>query len=294
VELLGGVLLKSADYLRERGVPSPRLDAELLLSHALGLARLQLYLQHDRPLEEPELAALRELMRRRGQREPLAYLVGHRGFWELDFRVAPGLLVPRPDSEILVEALLARIPAEREEPLFVADVGCGTGCLGLSVAAARPCVRVYAVDLNRAALACTKENAEALGLKARVALLEGDLLGPIPPERPVDWVISNPPYIPRPQLAGLQPEVARWEDRRALDGGEDGLEVIRRLIPAAFARVRCGLVMEHAFDQGGATRGLALAAGFGQVQTLRDLAGNERCLVALRERAEEQVSGPDR
>ncbi|MFH1463801.1 MAG: peptide chain release factor N(5)-glutamine methyltransferase [Pseudomonadota bacterium] len=283
MELLGAVLLKSAAWLRERGVPSPRLDAELLLAHALGVERLQLYLQHDRPLDDAELTALRELVRRRGQREPVAYLTGHRAFWERDFRVAPGLLVPRPDSEVLVEALLARIPEEREEPLYVADVGCGTGCLGLSVAAARPCVRLYAVDVNRAALACTKENAEGLDIKARVALLEGDLLAPIPPERPVDWVISNPPYIPRRELAGLQPEVGRWEDRRALDGGEDGLAVIRRLLPAAFARARTGLIMEHAFDQGEAVGELARVAGFVGVETLKDLGGNERCVVAMKD-----------
>jgi release factor glutamine methyltransferase len=284
MESLGRVLAMSAAFLAERGVASPKLDASLLAGHALGLSRMQVYLQTDRPLTPAELEAIRALLRRRAQREPLAHITGQREFMSLDFAVAPRLLVPRPDSELVVETMLARVPTEREEPLFVADIGCGTGCLGLSLAHARPCVRVYAVDASREAIACTRQNRDSLGLDERVALLLGDLLGPIPATRPIDWVISNPPYIPSAELEALEPEVARYEDRGALDGGPDGLDVIRRLLPQAAARARVGLVMEHAWHQGPQTVALALEAGFAAAETLRDLAGKDRCLLALKDR----------
>jgi release factor glutamine methyltransferase len=280
METLGRVLALSAELLRERGVRSAKLDASLIIGHALGLNRMQVYLQTDRPMAPHELDAVRDLLRRRAQREPLAYITGTREFMGLDFEVRPGLLVPRPDSELLVETLLTRFPPEREEPLFLADIGCGTGCLGLSVAKLRPCTRLYAVDRSREALDCTRANAEALGIKARVALLEGDLMSPIPAERPIDWVLSNPPYIPSDELRGLEPEVGRFEDRGALDGGADGLDLIRRLLPQAAARARVGLLMEHAHHQGPATVQLALEAGFAQAETLQDLGGNDRCLLA--------------
>ena len=282
MEDLGRVLALSADFLSQRGVASPKLDASLLAGHALGLTRMQVYLQTDRPLSHDELEAIRALLRRRAAREPLAYITGHREFMSLDFAVAPSLLVPRPDSELLVETLLTRIPEDREDPLYVADIGCGTGCLGLSLAKLRPCVRLYAVDRSRVALECTKANAETLDLRESVGLLEGDLLTAIPAQRPIDWVLSNPPYIPSPELDGLEPEVARHEDRGALDGGPDGLDLIRRLIPMAASRARIGLVMEHAHHQGPQTVQLALEAGFLSAETLQDLAGNDRCLVALR------------
>lgn len=282
METLGRVLALSADLLRERGVASAKLDASLLVGHALGLSRMQVYLQTERPLSASELDVIRALLRRRARREPLAYITGQREFMSLEFTIEPGLLVPRPDSELLVESLLARIPADREEPLFLADVGCGSGCLGLSVVQGRPCVRLYAMDVNRLALSCTKANAEALGIKERVALLQGDLLSPVPSERPLDWVVSNPPYIPTAELEGLEPEVALHEDRRALDGGHDGLDIIRRLLPMAAVRTRTGIVMEHAHHQGPQTVALALEAGFASAETLQDLGGNDRCLLATK------------
>ncbi len=280
METIGRVLALSAELLQRRGVGSAKLDASLLVAHALGLSRMQVYLQTDRPLADDELHRIRELLRRRSAREPLAYITGSREFMSLDFEVRPGLLVPRPDSELAVETLLARIPEDREDPLFVADIGCGTGCLGLALAKLRPCVRLYAVDRSRVALACTKANAEALDIKARVALLEGDLLAPIPAGRPIDWVLSNPPYIPSAELTGLEPEVAQHEDPAALDGGPDGLDLVRRLLPQAQQRARVGLVMEHAWQQGPATVQLATDAGFTSAETLQDLAGKDRCLIA--------------
>ncbi len=270
------ILTRTAGFLEGRGVDSPRLDAELLVAHVLGLERLQLYLQHDRPFTAEELDALRPLVRRRGAREPLAWITGHRGFHDIDLAVHRGVLVPRPDTEALVEAALERIDAEGSDPVFVADVGCGTGAVGLALAAARPAVRLYAIDLDEAALANTRENVERLGLAARVAVLRGSLLEPVPAARPIDWVVSNPPYIPSGDVDGLMPEVSRHEPRLALDGGGDGLDVVRALLDQARQRVRRGLLVEIGHDQAQATAALFEAAGLRDVRIHRDLSGHER------------------
>jgi release factor glutamine methyltransferase len=240
---LGEILLLSTEHLKRSGIPSARLDVELILSHALGLSRVQVYLAHERPLEEQELAQIRALVRRRASREPLAHVLGRKEFLGLEFMLRPGLLVPRPDSECLVEAVEARLPTS-DGLFYVADIGCGTGCLGLSLATRRPEIRLYATDLNPVALECTRENAVRLGIKERVAVLRGDLVAAVPLERPIDWLISNPPYIPTQEVDMLAPEIRRFEDRRALDGGVDGLDVFRRLLPAAARRARLGVAVE--------------------------------------------------
>jgi release factor glutamine methyltransferase len=271
VKPLVEVLAVTTEHFRAQGIPSPRLDAELLLAHALGLSRIKLYLEFDRPLSEEELATLRPLVRRRAAREPLAWVLGSKGFHAHDFAVGPGTLVPRPDTETLVELALAWIP-EDEDPVYVADVGSGTGCIGLSVAAARPGVRLFALDLSDVALATTRKNVEALGLGARVAVLRSDLLAGVPTGRPIDWVLSNPPYIPSGDIDGLAPEVSRHEPRLALDGGVDGLEVYRRLIPQAASRARKGVILEIGQGQQAAVGAMLEAAGL-EVETREDLAG---------------------
>lgn len=275
---LAEVLQRSQDWLAARGVPSPRREAELLAQAALGLDRLQLVLQRERPLEAAERDAIRALVQRRGAREPLAWILGRVGFHDIDLQMRPGVLVPRPDTEALVEAALRRIPADAA--LFLADVGCGSGAIGLAVAAARPGVKVYAIDLSEEALALTRENVARLGLQARVAVLRGDLLAAIPPQRPVDLVLSNPPYIPSAQIEGLEPEVARFEPRRALDGGEDGLAVYRRLLPQVRARARLGVLLEIGHDQGPAVAALARQQGLEEVRVEPDLARRDRVVVA--------------
>jgi release factor glutamine methyltransferase len=272
VDILG----RTTEFLQSRGVGTPRLDAELLLGHVLGLERMQLYLQFDRPVIEAELAALRPLVRRRGQREPLAWITGERGFHDLDLHVHPGVLVPRPDTETLVEAALERIGDPGEEAVYVADVGCGSGAVGLAIAAARPTVRVYATDLSPEALANTKANVARLGLTDRVAVLRGDLLDPIPAQRPVDWVVSNPPYIPSGDIDALMPEVSRHEPRLALDGGADGLDVIRRLDEVAWRRARRGLLVELGQGQADAVADLLRDRGWLDVRSWADLAGIAR------------------
>lgn len=284
--LLVDVIKRTTAYLDERGVPQPRLETELLLGKALGMSRVTLYLESERPLTQAELDTIRPLVARRGKREPLHWILGSRGFHDIELQLRPGVLVPRPDTEALVEAVLQRLPEAREDqPLFVADVGCGSGAVGLALAHARPDLRVYCTDVDETALSCTRDNVAALELGQRVAVLEGSLLSPIPPSRPVDWVASNPPYIPSRDLEGLEPEVRDWEPRRALDGGPDGLAIYRALIPAAAARARLGVAVEIGHDQAAAVSRLFEQAGLAEVTVVDDLGGNARVVLGLRPRS---------
>lgn len=266
-------VLTAADRkFRERGIPSPRLDAELLLGHVLKLSRLQLYLNHDRPLLESELEQLRTVVRRRSAREPLAWIIGEKGFYEHDFIVMPGVLCPRPDTETLVEAALEWIGPEAT---FVADIGSGSGCIGLSLALERPELKLFAVDMATEALSCTKANVEKHGLTGRVAVLKGHLLAGIPASRQVDWVVSNPPYIPTADIQELAPEV-QLEPKLALDGGADGLNVYRELIPAAAKRARKGVLVEVGAGQAEAVAALMAQAGLQDISVVKDMGRIER------------------
>jgi len=267
------ILRKTETWLRGKGVDSPRLEAELLLSKVLAVTRIGLYLIHDRPVGEVEFAALRPLVVRRGKREPLAWIIGSAGFHAIDLEIRPGVLVPRPDTESLVDAALAWIPAG---PALVADVGCGSGAIGLAIAQARPECNVYAIDLADAAIETTRANAAALGLANRVAVLRGDLLAAVPARRRIDWVVSNPPYIPTGEIADLMPEVSRWEPRLALDGGEDGLAVYRRLVPEAWRREALGILLEVGAGQAGRVADLLRRAGWSGLETWTDLGGIHR------------------
>lgn len=276
---LGEVLTSTSEWFRGRGIPSARLDAELIVGHVLGLDRVKVYLNFDRPLSDEELERIRVLVRRRGAREPLAWVLGEKDFLDHTFLVHPHTLVPRPDTETLVERALAWIDTS---PCFVADVGCGTGCVGLSLALARPELRLYALDRSEAALANTRANVERFGLGARVAVRPSDLLSGVPAARPLDWVVSNPPYIPAGEIAGLAPEL-HVEPRLALDGGPDGLDTIRRLVDEAASRARQGLLLEVGRGQSGLVAGLMEAAGF-TTEVWPDLAGTPR-VVGGRKRA---------
>lgn len=275
MKTLGEVRAATTSYFESVGIPSARLDAELVLAKVLGLERVQVYAQFERLLTEAELAEIRPLVKRRAGREPMAWILGSKGFHEHEFEVRPGTLVPRPDTETLVELALAWIPADAD-PVYVADVGCGTGCIGLSVAAARPGVRLYALDLSEVAWETTSANVVKLGLATRVAVLRSDLLAAVPAVRPIDWVLSNPPYIPSADIAGLAPEVSRHEPRLALDGGPDGLDVVRRLVLQAAARARKGILLEIGAGQAQETARILAAAGFVDVTVRADLGGVDR------------------
>jgi len=260
---LGEVLRAATDYLERKGVDSPRLDAELLLSHALGLTRLELYTQHDRPLTTAERAAARALVERRGRREPLAYVLGAWGFRTLTLNTDPRALVPRPETEVVVEHALMLV-RDVEAPR-VADVGTGSGAIALAIAAERPDARVVATDASPDALALAGENAERLGL--RVELVHTNLLEGV--AGPFDLVVSNPPYVlPHEELP---PELA-FEPRGALvDAGQT-------IALAASAReVLAGwLVLETHAERASEVAGELRALGYSDVAVTRDLAGRER------------------
>ena len=272
------VLTSTDRAFRQRGIPSPRLDAELIIGHILNMDRVKVYLNHDRPLIESELEQLRLAVKRRMAREPLAWIIGRREFYGRDFDVGPGVLVPRPDTETLIVAALEWIgvPDAGGDAIFVADIGSGSGCIGLTLAMERPQIKVYAVDLSPEAIATTRANIERHGMGQRVGVLKGALLQPIPAGRVIDWVVSNPPYIPTADIEGLAPEVREQEPRLALDGGGDGLAVYRQLIPQAAGRVRRGVLVEVGIGQAVAVAVMMRDVGLTGVETVRDLSGVER------------------
>lgn len=267
---LGEVLRRTAAYLAERGSPSPRLDADLLLGEALGMDRMRLYLEHDRPLTDGELAAARALVARRAKREPMAYILGRRGFRGLELAVGPDVLVPRPDTETLVEWAVAVAPHGGR----VLDWGTGSGAIALALAAERPDLAVTAVDVSRAALAVARSNATANGLA--VEILESDGFAALAGRR-FDMVAANPPYLSDAELEAAEPELG-FEPRGALTAGPDGDECIARLAAEAPGHLEPGgwLLCEIGMGQGARAAGLLEAAGFTGVEVRRDLAGLDR------------------
>jgi release factor glutamine methyltransferase len=272
-ELLG----PTREYLEGKGVPSAKLDAEYLLAHVLAIPRLELYLDHDRPLEAAEVNRLRDLVRRRGRREPLAYLLGSWGFYGLDLRCDPRALVPRPETEVLVERCLALLAAT--EAPSVVDVGTGAGGIALALAAKRPEASVTAIDLSPGALALAAENAVANDLDGRVEFLEGDLLEPVA-ARTFDLVVSNPPYVATGD--DVDPEVAGYEPALAVYAEDGGRAILERLAVDARAALRPGGHLAVEVGEGKApwlAERLA-ALGYGALEITRDLRGVERVVTA--------------
>lgn len=277
------LLAWSAPWLAERGCDAPRLDAELMLAKALQVRRLDLFLDPERPLLAEELAAYKALIRRRARREPLAYILGERAFWRQVFAVRPGVLIPRPDSERLVEAVLERWP-DRQAAGRVLELGVGSGALLLSLLGELPNARGVGVDLSPAAAACTAHNAARLGLTGRLGVWVGDLSEALAVTARFEVVICNPPYISNDEYAGLMPEVRDWEPAGALLAGEDGLAMHRRWIPVAVDHLapQGWLVAEIGWRQGAAVAALFDAAGLGEVAVLSDYGQHERVVVGRR------------
>ncbi|PNU20164.1 peptide chain release factor N(5)-glutamine methyltransferase [Geothermobacter hydrogeniphilus] len=266
------VLQWTAAHLKSKGVENGRLDAELLLCDLLDLDRVGLYLNFDRPLQQSELAAYRERVRRRAQREPLQHIVGHAGFWTLDLQVGPEALVPRADTEILVEEALKRLP---DSDAAVLDVGTGSGCIALALAGEKPMLRLTGLDRSGAALQLAARNAESTGLAERIEWLPGDLRDL--PSGPWRMIVSNPPYIPRADLSALMPEVRDFEPVEALDGGPDGLDAYRALAGQTDCLADGGwLLVEIGIGQAEAVRGLFAAAGLDELFVRDDYAGIPR------------------
>jgi release factor glutamine methyltransferase len=270
--ILGEVLRRSADYLAEREVETPRLDAELLLGKALGLSRLELYLEHDRPLEPAELAACREAIARRGRREPAAYILGEWGFRRLTLKVDSRALVPRPETEVVVERCLELL-ATRTEPR-VLDVGTGSGAIALALADEHESAHVTALDVSGDALELARENADRTGLAGRIRFLRADFRTGLP-EGPYDLVVSNPPYVSEAELAETEAEVNRWEPRQALLGGVGDVEAIAAAARAVL--VPGGMLVVETAEQRADEAAAALRSlGYVDVRVSPDLAGRPR------------------
>jgi release factor glutamine methyltransferase len=268
---VGEALKASTEFLAGKGVPSPRVDSEHLVAKALGLARLDLYLQYERELTDTELEAARELVRRRGTREPLAYVLGEWGFRRLTLATDRRALIPRPETEVVVDRCLAHL-AELPEPA-VLDVGTGTGAIALALADEHPGARVTAVDASAEALALASENAGRTGLADRVSLLELDVRDGLP-GGPYDLVVSNPPYVLPGKIDALEPEVRDWEPRQALVS-TDATELVARAVPAVL-RPGGRLVLEVADGAAEDVQRLLESLGFACLGRTPDLAGRER------------------
>ena len=276
---IGRILKWTEQYFKEKGIESPRLDAEVLLSHILGRERIYLYVHFDEPLEPAELARYREAIKQRVQRVPVAYIIGEKEFMGLTFKVTADTLVPRPDTEILVQAAVERLRARGETPRF-ADIGTGSGAICLSILHFLPKAQADTVDISPATRAVAEENAAALEVADRVTFHTGDLLAPLAGQC-YDAILSNPPYIPDGDIAALAPEVRLKEPRTALAGGKDGLDFYRRLTADAPAHLKDGgfLAVEVGIHQAAPVAALAVPS-FSRTEILKDYAGIERVVIA--------------
>ncbi len=292
------VIRRSTEFLAGRGVDSPRLQVELLLAHVLKLPRLKLYLQFDRELTEVELAPLRDLVKRRGQREPLQHLTGTAAFLSHEIKVTRDVLVPRPETEMLAQLAVQKLSAASRQASAgdaggtpapkCLDFGTGSGCLAIAIAAACPGTEVHAIDKSSAALAIARENAASNGVAGRIIFHEGDGFAALA-AHPVsgvlhpafDLVVTNPPYIPTAEIATLDPEVRDFDPRLALDGGADGLDFYRMLAVEAVPWLVPGgwLLAEFGDGQAEALSGIFAAAGWSSEGVEKDLSGRERVLI---------------
>ncbi len=266
-----------ARRLGAAGLEDAAGDARLLATHALGIDRIGLHVDRDRRLTAPEMTELDRLAARRAAREPVSRIVGHREFWSLDFALSPATLDPRPDSETLVQAALDRV-ADRDSPMTVLDLGTGSGCLLIALLTELPNARGIGIDLSLDAVATARRNAARLGVADRAGFLVGDWATALGTR--VDLVISNPPYVAESEIAGLAPEVERYDPPQALDGGADGLDAYRRLAPILPALLcpEGWVVLEVGAGQASAVASLLAEAGLANLAAIEDLGGVKRCV----------------
>lgn len=268
--------------LHEGGVDAPRLNAECLLAEALGVDRTRLLARLPELAPADATARFETLLARRLRREPLSYVLGHQEFWSLDFEVDPSVLIPRPETEQIIELALAAFPdARRGAPVTVCDIGTGSGCLAVTLAHEWPAARVVAVDLSPAALHLARRNARRCGVEGRLHFVVSDLLDSLSTSEKFHLIVSNPPYVALREAAELEPELG-WEPETALFGGTDGLDIIRRLLPSVPEHLCPGglFLMEIGAGQGEDVLALAREAGALEAEVLPDLAGLPRMLRA--------------
>jgi release factor glutamine methyltransferase len=272
-------------FFQKKNVDSPRLSAELLLAHVLDYPRIKLYTDYERELGDTQLKDFRNLVQRAGEQEPIAYLTGRAHFFSLEFEVGPGVLIPRPDTETLVESVIgyARSTPGLETPRIL-DLCTGSGCIAAALAKSLPAAVIVAADKSDRAAAVAGRNLERLGLADRVTVAVGDLFGSLADlvdVRPFDIITANPPYIPTNQIADLDRNVKDYEPLEALDGGIDGLTLHHRILREGLDRLTPGgrMYLEIQFDQADAAREAAAAVpGYDDVRILKDYGGNDRVL----------------
>lgn len=278
---VGRAINAARQRLEDAGCDTPHLDAQVFLAHVLGVERTWLFAHHEYELSEDEAAAFTALVTRRMRHEPVAYLVGHREFYGLDFLVDRRVLIPRPETELLVDAVIDHIAMRDEQPVTVVDVGTGSGAIALAVAANCPNARLYAIDLSADALAVAGQNVERLDSRGQVTLLHGDLLAPLP--ELVDMIVANLPYISSATYAQLMVDVRDYEPQLALEAGPEGLDAITRLLMQAPHYLKTdGLIfLEIGHDQGAAVTHLArtLLPPTATIRLRQDYQGRDRMVV---------------
>ena len=282
---IGRLLSWTTDFLRDKGSDSPRLDAEVLLAHSCDCPRIELYTRFEEQPAEETRTGFRELVKRRVAGAPVAYLVGHREFFSLSFRVTPDVLIPRPETEQIV--VRAADLSKEMEIRNVADVGTGSGILAICCAKHISGCRVTATDISTAALALASENATTHEVADRVGFIECDLLSAIPAQPQFDLIVSNPPYVSTQEMAELDPEVRDYEPHLALDGGEQGIEIIQRLLPESAQRLNPGgwLMMEVSPMNAAAVEDLILKTDQLKLrETIPDLEQRPRVAQAIKRR----------
>ena len=281
---IGRLLNWTTDFLRDKGADSPRLDAEVLLAHARGCQRIALYTAFEEPADDALRESFRDLVRRRAAGTPVAYLVGHREFFSLSFHVTPAVLIPRPETELLVvRALDLAKQLPTCESLQISDVGTGSGILAICCAKHLPKCHVTAIDISPQALAVAKQNAEQHQVADRIKFVEADLLASQLNDPMFDLIVSNPPYVASAEMPDLDAEVRDHEPHLALDGGEQGTEIIERLIPQASKRLKPGgwLLLEVGPANAARVEQLIAATdGLVPSETIKDLAGHPRVVQA--------------
>ena len=278
----------TADYFSRKEVENPRRSAEWLLSAATGLSRIELYAHFDRPLTEVERAEFRSAIERRATGEPLQYVTGEMPFRHLVLQVKPGVFIPRPETEVLVDAVLEYLDRIGAGELAVLDLCTGSGAIAVSIAYERPGVHVHATEIVPATAEVARENARRAGVEDRVTVLDGDLFGPVLAglRGTFDVVVSNPPYIPTADLADLPAEVGGFEPRVALDGGADGLDVVRRIAEDAQGWLKPGGVVVVETDTSCAKEAARiLSRWYEGVEVRRDLTGRDRIAFGIRREA---------
>lgn len=283
------LLQVTAEYFKKKGLETPRLDAEILLAHTLGCKRLDLYVHFDRPVPPDKVDAFREVVRQRSASKPVKYILGKCEFMSREFIVNESVLIPRPETEVVVETAIEKLRAmtSRPEPLIV-DVGTGSGNIAITLALEFPQARVIATDLYAEALAVARSNAEKHGVGGRMSLLQGDMLDVLSSsgiEGAVDLIISNPPYVAEGDLPSLAPEIRLYEPVSALIAGPDGLSAYRKLVPEALKYLRPGgwLVLELGRGQFPAVRELTESTeGYEEISAVKDMLKIDRAFCARR------------